>query len=609
VTVVRRVNLVKTPTFTLGVGLWSTFGGATLTTVTSIYTTIWGRLTFPTAGAGVAGAQITLAGLTVGSTYRTWIAVPSASGTTTVQIDIQGIAAGAVFATNGSLFKEGAFTFTATATTATLRLKTAIGSTAGHYVDISGGIVEVTQSDIVDYAYFDGSFPGAYFDGPTYMAPSVFGNYDTTISAAPYSPMIVVEFDARPVTSTDFVLDRNALDDSTVALIDSPRWLHVTEAETVDIRRGRQDPGSEIGAGTADITLRDYDGIYDPDNPATPLQINGVPVMRAGMRIRVSALFASLGSLRPEPLIVGSLYDVQIGRTREPIVTVTVQDDLAKLNDADIPPFDPPVRALDQTFWRAIWALGFAGLGGWVDATYGSNMNRTMLATAGGGNVGSLLRQVSNCEGGRLFAQRDGRIHVGTHSDDFSTNPAAAFTDSGAAGSGEIEFDNITTSTSIRTLINRTVVDRGDQADTVSAQDDDSVALNQRVYSETIDAPLASNSEALSLAMWRATRRSRSATRVDSLTAQLLGQDFDAIVAGATLDLGNVIRVKRYAFGRGIDDEYGVEGIDHSIDVAGGWQITVYTSPLDITGLYADQPHPFILDTSALDSADILSAY
>jgi hypothetical protein len=614
--IVRRVNLIQNPSFEYDLQLWSAFGGASISRVPSGFSTWRMRVTFPTASAGVAGASTVVSGLIPGSTYFLWMEVPNASGATTVQFDAQGIATGSAFATNSPLFKQGALTFTATATTATIRVKSAVASTSGDFVDVDVTIVEQTNPAIIEYATFDGSYPGAYWQGPVGLAPSVFENYNTNLAS---SPLPVVEFDARPVSSFDFILDRNVLDDSSVALIDSPRWYHVIETERIEVKRGRQDPDSDIGQGSVTITLRDYDAKYDPDNPATPLQINGVPAMRAGMRVRVSILTTAVGTLIAEPLFVGSLEDVQIDRTYEPVTVVSAVDDMAKMNSSDIPPFDPPMRANDQTVWRAAWALSFAGIG-FSDFTLGSNMNRLMLATGGGGNVASMLQQVVNCEGGKVYAQRDGRIHVGSHSDDFATSAAAVFTDSPSAVD-DIEFSSIVTSTGIRTTINRSIVQRGnysqpadgepapiDAAPAVTAQDDDSVARNNRVWSETIDAPLANNSDAQALASWRATRRSRPMTRVNQLNVLLSSQDPLCILDSVRLDISSVIRVHRYAFGRGIDDQYGVGGIEYSISVD-RWDMTIYTEPLDITGLYADQPQPFFLDTSALDGANILSAY
>jgi hypothetical protein len=614
VSIVSRTNLIRNPSFELDLSLWSAFGSASISRVTTGISYQM-RITFPTAAAGASGASISVSGLSIGASYVTWFHVPTATGSTTVQIEAQGISSGAAFATNGTLFKQGALTFTATATSHTIRIKSAVGSTSGDTVDVEGGICEVTQG-LVDYPVFDGSMPGAYWDGPVQASPSVFPYYDTSVGEKPY---IVVEFDARPVLTSDFVLDRNSLDDANVALIESPRWLTIPEAERVQIQRGRQSEDTDIGVGNATIVLRDYEGIYDPDNPATPLQIGGVPVMRAGMRIRVSMLVDVLGALLAEQLFTGSLEDVKIDRTYEPTVTISAVDDMSKLNTAAIPPCDPPIGYASPTIGRAVWALSFTGLG-FFDATYGANMNRLMLATSGGGDVGSHLRQVANCEGGKVFVQRNGLVHIGSHADDFATSPAAVFSDSSTGT--DLEYDSIVTSTSIRTLINQCIVQRGDYsapaageaapldaAPAVPRQDDDSIALNDRVWSETFDAPLLSDSDAANLATWRATRRSRSATRVTSLALSLTGQDILAVLNHARLDLASVIRIKRYAFGRGIDDLYGVGGIEHDISVIEGWKSTLYTEPLDVTGLYADQPHPFILDSSALDSADILSSF
>ena len=601
---VTRVNLIPNPSFEYGLAGWAAFGGASISQVVGFFS-YRVRVTMPTGGAGSAGARITIIGLTIGVTYRLWMSVPAASGATTYQFAVQGGSAGSSFATNDPLFKQGNLDFVATATSHAVQIQNANGSTSGDYADVEYAICEVYQPVIGNHAYFDGDTAGALWAGEPGNTISTFENYNTEFGSGAL-PMLIVEMDARPIGPNDFMLDRDSLD-STAVLVSSPRWYVVNETLDVAIRRGRQRDDSPMNPGLATITIDDYTGKYDPDNPATPLQIDGMPVMRAGMRIRVTQLVYFLGSITQLPLFTGSLDDVEIDRGTKPTTIITAIDDMAKLNTSAIPPFDPPIRPYDRTLWRAVWVLSFAGIGFW-GASYGGNLDRTMLATAGGGNVGSALEEVANCEGGKVYAAADGTIKIGTHTDDFVTTVQATFTDTPTAFD-DVQYAEIKTSTSIKNLINRCTVDRGGLVLAVSAQNDDSVALNKRVWAETVTAPLFDDGVAHDLAQWRADRRSRSATRVDSITADLTGRS-DSWLPAAGTDIADVIRVKRYTLGRGIDLSCSVEGIDHTISRRGdGWRMTVYTSPLDITGLYADQPQPFRLDTSALDGADILTAF
>jgi len=606
---IDRVQRVRNPSFNNGdLTLWSAFGGATV--AASFNQGSWrARVTFPASAAvDTAGAQITLTGLTVGQTSRVWASVPSASGATTVKARVVGIATatGATFATNEPLFKIGAFNYTADQDTAVLQISNAVVSTAGHWVEIDYALFD--EGTTTSYPYFDGTYPGAVWDGAPNMSVSRWAGYDTDIASR---PLAIVEIDALEVRATDFVLDRDSLDDANVALVDSPRWRAIPDARSVSIRRGRQTDDSEIDAGQCTITLDDYDGVFDPDNPSSPLMTSkGSPVLTTGTPVRVSALVQYLGTIVVLPLFTGSMDDVTIDRTYEPTVTIMASDDLANLNTANIPPYDPPIGDGAVTLYRALWALGFAGLTIW-DASFGSSLTRQMLATSGGGNVGSQLREVAACEGGRLFVRADGQLHIGTHADDFAYAPAATFTDNLTA-TDDIEYDDIQTSTSVGRIINRTVITRGDLEsggkESVSAQDDDSVDRNQRVWSETVEVPLYNDTDAETMARWRATRRSRGATRVDSVKVDVLSQPSVARVLLA-LDLAEVVRVRRQAWNRTLDGTYSTEGIEMDIVAGGSWSMTLYTSPLDITELYDDMPRPFFLDTSLLDGPDVMPAF
>jgi len=471
---------------------WSAIGGASLTTVGGAAGTR-ALIVFNSAhAAGTAGAQVQLTGLTPGVASRVWVSVPSSTGTPTpVRIEIVGAStvSGAAFTTNEPIFKVGSFVHTADQATATLRIVNDVTATASDTVQIDYALYDDGQT--TSYPYFDGSYPGATFDGAYHRSTSTWVGYNTDIATR---PIPVVEFDALPVRSTDFVLDRDSLDDANVALAPSPRWLAIPDAKVASIRRGRQDEESDIEPGAATITLDDYEGQFDPDNPASTLRTSkDEPVMSASMPVRVSALVQYLGTIVTYPLFTGDLDDVTIDRTYEPTVTAVAKDDLAKLNTADIPPYDPPIGEGAYTLWRAFWALGFAGLTLW-DASFGSNLTRQMLATPGGGNAGSHLREITACEGGKLFVRADGRLHIGSHTDDFAYTPAATFTDAPTVDT-DIEYDDIQTSTSVGRIINRAVITRGDPESggkaSVSAQDDDSIDVNRRVWSETLEIPLS----------------------------------------------------------------------------------------------------------------------
>jgi hypothetical protein len=614
--VIRRINQVPTPGFNDGdLGGWLALTSTTISAVSSGSSRRM-RITFPSgAGAGTRGAVLIIP-VTPGAPARVWASVPTNNSAGPVQIGFADGTTGASFTTNDPVTRAGAFNMVGHSTGSLQMRITNAATSIGGYIDVD--YVLYDEGTTTDYPYFDGSIAGAEWTGKPNASPSLFPYYDTEVSAR---PIAVVEFDAHPVRPGEFVLDRDPLYDTVVPntsqyLAPTPSWVAVPEAESVSINRGRDSDDQEIGPGTATIVIDDPESIYDPDNPGSPLQVAlGHQAVHAGMGIRVTALAQNLGELVELPMFTGTLDDMSIDRGWEPTVTVTAIDDLTKLNNADIPPLDPPIGAADTTLARALWALGYAGAELWDDSNAVA-LTRLMLPTAGGGNVGSHIRDVAACEGGKVFVKADGRLHIGTHADDFAYVPAATFTDDQQADD-EIEYDDIVTSTSINSLINRSIITRGDPetsedgvstgAPAVSAQDDDSIAFCGRVYSETVDIPLYSQADAEAMARWRATRRSRAATQVDSVKFAVHSQPLAWHVLG--LDLTDVIGVRRQAWNRTLDGTYSIEGISWEITAAGPWVGTVSTSPLRISTLFADGLHPFFIGTSELDGPDIIAAY
>jgi hypothetical protein len=617
-TLITRVNELTNPSIETDLTGWTAFGTATLSRVASFFQ--WNmQITWGTGIAGSQGAQTTLTGLTVGGQYRCWCSILNHTGTTTTQFGIVGIGNGtAIATTNSTLSKQGTFDFTATATSHTFQISNASAGTAGDTSGIENAIVELKQTAMFDYCYFDGDTPGAQWNAAPRISKSTFANFDPDATGCSQAfqdaaggplPMVIVEIDARPVGPGDFVLDTSALDGPDFIIADGPRWYPMgPDVEEVATRRGRQRDDQPMSVGTLSVGITDIAGTFDPDNPSTPLQNGARAFMREGMPIRVGVLMNSgFGFLTYYQLFTGRLEDVVIDRGLGPYTVLTAVDDMNVLFGAAIPPYDPPIQSGQSCFWRAVTLLSIAGYG-FYDVDVHSTTTRTMLPMAGGGNVGAELEYVANCEGGVVYVQRNGRPLVGTHADNYTVTPAAVFTDTPVAGT-DVEYETIDTSTSVKQIINRAVIDRQGVANNVTAQNDNSVAQN-KVHSETVTAPLLNDAEAAALAAYRANRHAKGATRVNSITSQLAGQ-FPWWAKLAPLEITQTVRITRRNLGRLIDGVYDVEGIDHTINLRDntGWQVQVYTSPVDVWALFSDLGQPFRLDTSALDGPDILTDF
>lgn len=142
----------------------------------------------------------------------------------------------------------------------------------------------------------------------------------------------------------------------------------------------------------------------------------------------------------------------------------------------------------------------------------------------------------------------------------------------------------------------------------VIAADDESVAIFGR-RQEDIDCVLFNDADALSLATYRATRRSQPTQRLTRLTPQpleaLSATDAQTIL---NLDIGSLITVVRHTVdGRALTFVVTVEGIN--IDaVPGVTRVSLFTAPTDTAAIYGGTGW-FVLDTSALDGPDLLSPF
>lgn len=151
-----RTNLITNPSFETNTTSWSGTGSAT---IAQSATRAWVGtksllVTWPTAGAGSAHADITPGGLVVGDTYvlSGYVYVPS--GSPDVALAAPGPAVTGTSTSTKSAWTQISLTFVATSATNVLRLTTAGASTSGQTCYLDGVMLEHTDT-LEDY--FDGA--------------------------------------------------------------------------------------------------------------------------------------------------------------------------------------------------------------------------------------------------------------------------------------------------------------------------------------------------------------------------------------------------------------------------------------------------------------------
>jgi hypothetical protein len=388
------------------------------------------------------------------------------------------------------------------------------------------------------------------------------------------APTITVEFDMSKLGA--FVLGISSLGGTDVLGTGSTVWSTVstTDVRSLSIRRGRTREDQAVQPGTLSLILENRAGKYDPDNSSSPYFWNGYSLLTRGMGVRISATWSGTTYV----IYRGYLEQLDIDASLDPVATFQFTDALAYLGTQTVTAIASSYSG-DTTSTRLGRILDAIG---WDASLRSISGSRQMQPTTFGDTALSLGDQVSRCEFGRFYVDRQGKVVLLPYESTFTTPARIAFSDTRA--SGTIEYDTIVTTPGAKYLVNSVTLNQA--TGTAQTFTDTNSTLRYGVYPKSYDAPLLTNSVALGLATVIAYRYSLPKTRVDRVEFDALGIDSTSWASLLQTDLGDNVTVARTtvdARSRTYTDL--VESISHDL-TPDGWRVGMDLSPAGSVGYF-----------------------
>lgn len=348
------------------------------------------------------------------------------------------------------------------------------------------------------------------------------------------APTVTVEFDTSKLGV--FVIGISPIGGSDVLTAGgTTTWsaIPTTDIRTLSIRRGRTREDQAVQPGALTLVLENRTSTYDPDNVSSPYTWNGYSLLSAGLGVRVSATWSGTTYV----IYRGYLEQLDVDESLDPVATFQFTDAMAWIGRQSISTIASSYSG-DTTATRLGRILDAAG---WDSSLRNITGSRTMQPTTFGDTALALGDQVSRCEFGRFYADRQGRITLLPYESTFSTPTRLSFSDT--RSSGTVEYDTIVTNPGAKYMVNQVTIN---QATGISQTYADSSSQGRfGIYAKSYDAPLLDNTTALNLATIIANRYSLPKTRVDRVEFDAIGLDSSIWASLLQTDLGDNCTVQR----------------------------------------------------------------
>ena len=413
-----------------------------------------------------------------------------------------------------------------------------------------------------------------YFDGTTSVAYA--GN---TIMSQGW----VKTVDLSP-SNIQWGLDSSYIN-SAYTLDGTTGFVNVMDSITnISIRRGRENVGDQFGAGTMNFTILDTSGVFNPFDQNSPFydtfaDIPGLAPMRQVNLKR----YNSLNVLQTifSGYVVNYDYNFSLGGLDT--VTVYCADQFYLLSQTNLNELNVTAETSSQRITTVLNLpeVNFPVLPARNISSGTVNLgNDASYTVPAGTNVLKYLTQINDtAEFGRIFMSRDGVFTFQTRLLGSIATPIAAFKDDGT----EFPFDGVGISFEADAVVNRVVVS-GLNGVASTAQD---LASQVEYFIQNVsiyDSLLYIQAEIDTAATYQLIPSPEPQyTSVNTKFPMLTNAQKDVL---AIADISDSILIsKTFPSGTGtttLAQTLSIEGIQHSINLNSGHQITYFTAPVII---------------------------
>jgi len=385
---------------------------------------------------------------------------------------------------------------------------------------------------------------------------------------------------------TNGILGTNQLGTSANANVDISNLIF-----SVSIRRGRQRLLNEFEAGTANVTIIDTNGDFNPSNPSSPYYGDLVPLRK----IQIEAEYNGNSYVLFTGFITNYDTGFSIGSDEFSRVTFRCVDALRLFTSAQITTVTGSGVQLSGARVNAILdELDYPSTLRDIDSG-----DTTLQADPGTSRRAvDALELVKKSEFGELFLDAEGRVTFlsRTAVTQSLASPVYTFADDGSG----IAFQNAVVALDDSLVVNDVTVTRaGGTAQNVFNQDSIDKYF---IHSGARDGILVqTDQEALDMANMLLSTRKETETRIDSILLNLEdGDDITRVNAGLAIELMDCVDITKLMPGStSITQTLLVQGLHHDITHR-KFTTTVYTGESLIDGFILDSASQGILDTDAL---------
>lgn len=414
----------------------------------------------------------------------------------------------------------------------------------------------------------------------------------------PAAPVVgaIVDF----TNGVPFVLNNFILDDPLYGALDfgqlSDQAVNIVDISTninqISIRRGRNRILNKFEAGTANVTIYDVNGDWNPNNPAGAYYGDLKPLRK----IQIYADYNGTRYYMFSGFITDYDTSFNIGTDEVSKVVLKCVDAFRLLQGAQIttvtgaPAGQLSGARVDALLNATDWPSGLR------DIDTGQS---TLQADPGTARTAlEALRTVEDSEFGGLFLDAEGRVTF-IDRDQLTTSLATPLYNYADDGTG-IAYQNAVTAFDDTLIVNDVTVTRegGTAQNAYSQASIDTYFIHSGVRDGIL---VQTDTEALDQASMLLSTRKDTETRIDSIQLNLEdGDDVSRCTAGLAMELLDCVTV--------LKSMPGSTSIQQTLLVQGLWHdftnkkmtTTVYTGESLITGFVLDSASLGILDTSVL---------